>query len=60
MRASYDMGQKDGIEQVIAWLKENLQRGRYLTLSGYSGSSIVVDEVVYDLEEAMRPQENNS
>ncbi|MCP4777718.1 MAG: hypothetical protein GY880_26150 [Planctomycetaceae bacterium] len=59
MRASYDMGQKDGIEQVIAWLKDNLQ-SRYLTPDGYSGFKIDADEVVSDLEEAMCPQQQET
>jgi len=57
LRAAYHLGDKERLDQAIAWLKDNLQRYRYLTLSGYSGYEIVVDEVVYDLKEAMSPQQ---
>jgi len=42
------------LEQVIEWLRDNLQDHRY------SGIGILVDYVIEDFREAMRPtQENN-
>jgi hypothetical protein len=59
MRAAYHLGDKERLDQVIAWLKENLQSW-YLTPSGYSGHKIDVDEVVSDLKEAMCPQQQET
>jgi hypothetical protein len=58
MRLAYDKGRNEQLEQVIAWLKDNLQSW-YLDPSGESGYKINVNEVVSDLEEAMCPQENS-
>ena len=41
------------LDQVIEWLRDNLQEHRY------SGMNIFVDYVIEDLREAMRPQENS-
>ena len=51
MRAAADWQ----LEQVIAWLEDSLEDHRY------SGIGILVDWVIEDLREAMRPttQENN-
>ena len=56
LRAAYHLGGNERLDQVIAWLGDNLQRG-YLTPSGYEGYEIDVDGVVYDLKEAMYPQQ---
>jgi hypothetical protein len=55
MRAATDWQ----LEQVIEWIKSELARGGYLRPEGYSGYEINVDDVLEDLKEAMRPQENN-
>lgn len=48
MRAAYDLGHDDQLEQVVEWLKDNLKGSYYL------------DSVIKELLEAMRPQEDNS
>jgi hypothetical protein len=56
MRAAYDKGMKDRLEQVIEWLRDSLQDHRY------SGIGIDVDYVIEDLREDLRPtttQEDN-
>jgi hypothetical protein len=47
------------LDQVLIWLNDNLACGNYLRPKGYSHHKIDVNEVLYDLEEAMRPQEDN-
>jgi hypothetical protein len=48
------------LARVIEWLNDNLARGGYLYPEGYSSYEIDVDDVIEDLKEAMRPQEENS
>jgi len=53
------------LEQVVEWLRNNLDSGCYLTSVGYPGKGyrdeIDTYEVVEDLQKAMRPtQEDNS
>ena len=63
MRAAADWQ----LEQVVDWLRNNLRFGDYLTPVRYEEYEIVsrqidVDEVIEDLQKAMRPtntQENN-
>jgi hypothetical protein len=57
MRASYDMGQKDGIERVIKWIKSELGHNCYLSPLGYYDHEVDVEYVLEELEEAMRPQQ---
>jgi len=59
MRAAYDKGRDDQLEQVIEWLRHNLGSVP-LDPVGYSGHEIDVDYVIEDLKQAMRPQEDNS
>ena len=54
MRAAYDKGAEDGaedtLEQVFEWIRENLSDDYYGLVNG--------DEVLSDLKQAMRPQED--
>jgi hypothetical protein len=56
MRAAADWQ----LEQVIKWIKDNLACGGYLYPGAYFSYEIDVDDVIEDLKEAMRPQEENS
>ena len=56
MRAAADWQ----LEQVIKWLKDNLGSSLYLEPIGYIGSEEDIHYVIEDLQEAMRPtQEEN-
>jgi hypothetical protein len=48
------------LEQVIKWLKDNLACSTYLQSKGYYDCEIDVGDVLDDLKEAMRPQEDNN
>jgi hypothetical protein len=56
MRAAYDKGRDDQLEQVIEWLKMGLPSGCYLEHSTWEKSEIDVDYLLHDLKKAMRPQ----
>jgi len=56
MRAAADWQ----LEQVLIWLKSDLGCSTYLQSKGYYDCEIDVDDVLYDLKEAMRPQEDKS
>ena len=61
MRAAYDKGMEDRLEQVIEWLKGNLGSSMYLQLVednvlGESGTEVNVGYVIQHLREEMRPQ----
>ena len=65
MRAAYDKGAADRLEQVIEWIRENLMKHDFHEGYAYlyddcSNAEIEVDLVVKDLKKAMRPQEHNS
>lgn len=58
MRAAYDKGRNDQLEQVMKWLD------RYLDSFGisdeyYRGECESIFDLKDDLKKAMRPQENN-
>ena len=60
MRAAFDKGADWRLEQVIKWLKGNLGSSLYLEPIGYIGSEEDIHYVIEDLQEAMRPtQEEN-
>ncbi len=57
MRAAYDLGRAEQLEQVMTWLDENLNN---YTDDNYLGDCQPFYELIPDLEKAMRPtQENN-
>ena len=65
MRAAYDKGAADRLEQVIEWIYANLvdDNEYYSNADLYSDgelrSYIVIDNIIDDLIQAMRPQEDN-
>ena len=57
MRAAYDLGRAEQLEQVMTWLDENLNN---YTDDNYLGDCQPFYELIPDLEKAMRPtQEDN-
>ena len=58
MRAAYDKGQSDRLEQVIEWISANLSEA-YIYVD-FSGAYVIDEEkFVEDLKKAMRPQEHS-
>ena len=55
----YDKGRADMLEQVSKWIKREVD-GSYLSDTGEFWQKIDVEDIIYDLRKAMRPQENNS
>jgi len=64
MRAAYDLGRNEQLEQVIEWLRKNLDE-RYVYIDFDDGDvltpGIDVESAIIDLKQAMRPttQEDN-
>jgi len=57
MRAAYDRGRDEQLEQVMKWIEEELPNYAYKI----EGSTYLDEDFIYkDLKEAMRPQEDNS
>ena len=56
MRAAYDLGRAEQLEQVMKWLHGNLDEYSTDTDPGFFWS---MSRLLPDLEKAMRPQENN-
>ena len=57
IRAAYDLGRDEQLEKVMKWLDKNL---RNYTDDTYLSIWKPLHMLESDLEEAMRPQENNS
>jgi len=56
MRAAYDLGRDDQLEQVMKWLDKNLSN---YTDDDYLGDCEPLHKLEGDLKKAMRSQENN-
>ena len=58
MRVAYDKGADWQLEQVIEWIAKNVD-GSYLRDTGDFWQKIEVEDILSDLKDAMRPQEDN-
>ena len=56
MRAAYDRGRDEQLEQVMKWLDENLT---HYTDADYLGDCEHINDLEGHLKKAMRPQEGN-
>ena len=47
------------LEQIMKWIQDNLHGSYYLSPEGLHGYEIDTSDVIEDLKEAMRPQEDS-
>ena len=59
MRAAYDKGRDDQLEQVIGWIRQNPRVGEACPIYDFETETDRL-LLVEDIKKAMRPQENNS
>ena len=54
--AAYDLGRDEQLEQVIEWLKTNIED---YVLEDYYSTYFLIEAFLDDFKKAMRPQEDN-
>lgn len=55
----YEKGRADMFDDVIKWLEWNLISASYVEIDNFHGYSIDIDDIVYDLKNDLRPQQND-